>query len=174
MDIRSLGQIRNFRPQDAEALADLFHASVREIGIRGYTAEQVAAWSPARPDPARYLRQAEGRTFLVAVNDDGEPIGYGDVELDGHIDHLFCRPDVVGTGVGSAILRELELSARSSGIAMLYVEASEVARPLFERKGFTVERRREFDRHGVTMHNYRMTKDLRLPSTAEKISHTPR
>lgn len=154
-------QIRNFRPEDAEALADLFHASVREIGIREYNAEQVAAWSPARPDPARYLRQAEGRVFLVAVNEAGEPIGYGDLEPDGHVDHLFCRPDSVGKGVGSAILHALEASANQLNIAMLYVEASEVARPVFERMGFVTECRREFERHGVPMHNYRMTKVLR-------------
>ncbi|WP_419825672.1 hypothetical protein [Sphingomonas sp.] len=49
--------IRPFEAFDADALADLFHASVRQVGIRHYSPEQVAAWSPSRPEPARYIQQ---------------------------------------------------------------------------------------------------------------------
>ncbi|KCZ51537.1 GNAT family protein [Hyphomonas pacifica] len=67
--------IRNFEPGDAPALAALFHASVHEAGTRDYSSEQVAAWSASEPYAARYLRQAEGRTFLVAVDDSGIIVG---------------------------------------------------------------------------------------------------
>ena len=40
--------IRDFIPADADALAALFHTSVHQVGIRDYSAEQVAAWSPAQ------------------------------------------------------------------------------------------------------------------------------
>lgn len=152
--------IRQFEPSDANALAALFHASVRKAGIRDYSAEQVAAWSPSKPDPDRYLRQAEGRTFLVAVDDDNRPIGYGDLEPDGHIDHLYCRPDVVGTGVGSAIYAAIEAAARLAGIALLFVDASEGARRLFERRGFGVDARHDCTINGVAIHNYRMSKPI--------------
>lgn len=152
--------IRNFEPADADALATLFHATVHEVGIRDYSSEQVAAWSPSRPDAARYLRQAEGRTFLVAVDDDGVIAGYGDLEENGHIDHLYCRPDLVGTGVGSAIYAALEEVARKAGIAILFVEASEGARRLFERRGFNLDGRNDFVIDGVTIHNYRMSKSI--------------
>jgi len=69
-------RIRAFRNEDAKALSAIFHASVREAGIQDYTLEQVQAWSPAPPDPARYVqRSLEDRTFLVAVNDADEPCG---------------------------------------------------------------------------------------------------
>lgn len=45
--------VRPFEASDADALATLFHASVREAGIRDYSPEQVEAWSPAKPDPGR-------------------------------------------------------------------------------------------------------------------------
>ena len=152
--------IRAFKPSDADALATLFHSSVHRAGIRDYAAEQVAAWSPSPPDPARYIRQAKERIFLVAVNENGEPIGYGDLEPTGHIDHLYCRPDMIGMGVGSALYAALESAARQSGIAVLFVEASEAARRLFERRGFTVQSRDDFEVNGVMIHNYRMTKVL--------------
>ena len=42
----------------------------------------------------------------------------------------------------------------------LYVEASELARRLFLRKGFTVVTRRDFAVGGVMIHNYAMEKRL--------------
>lgn len=152
--------IRAFRPADADALAKLFHASVRQIGVRDYSGEQVAAWSPSPPISENYIRQAEGRVFLVAENVAGEPVGYADLELDGHIDHLYCRPDVVGSGVGSALYTALEAAAKEKGISALFVEASEAARRLFERNGFKIETRNDFKVNGVAIHNYRMTKEI--------------
>ncbi|GGI52903.1 GNAT family N-acetyltransferase [Oxalicibacterium solurbis] len=152
--------IRPFEVSDADVLADIFHASVREIGIRDYSLEQVEAWSPSKPDPKRYLQQAQGRTLLVAVDDDGRIIGYGDLEPNGHIDHLYCCPDVVGTGVGSAIYAALENAARSVGIVSLFVEASEAARCFFECRGFRVDTLNNFTINGVAIHNYSMSKHI--------------
>jgi putative acetyltransferase len=152
--------IRPFQPADAPALAALFHASVRQGGSRDYSAAQVAAWSPAPPDPAKYICQATGRVFLVAVNEAAEPVGYGVLEPTGHIDHLYCRPDVIGTGIGEALYAELENAARKSGMRLLFTEASEAARRLFARRGFIVERRNDFIINGVAIHNYRMSKPL--------------
>jgi len=152
--------VRPFEPSDAEALATLFHESVREAGAHDYSEEQVAAWSPSRPDPETYLKRAESRTLLVAVDEDGQPIGYGDLEPDGHIDHLYCRADKIGTGVGSAIYGALEAAAKRAKIAIIYVEASESARRLFERRGFRIDARNDFTINGVAIHNYRMSKPM--------------
>lgn len=152
--------VRPFMPADAEALAALFHASVREAGVRDYSVQQVAAWSPSPPDPQDYLTRAGGRTILVAIDEDGQAVGYGDLEPDGHIDHLYCRPDKIAMGVGSAIYAALEAAARDAGIAMVFVEASESARRLFERRGFSIDGRNDFTINGVTIHNYRMSKRI--------------
>ena len=153
--------IRPFEAADAEALARLCHASVRKAGIREYSAEQVAAWSPSKPDAASYLRQAVGRTFLVGGDAENCPIGYGDLEPNGHIDHLYCRPELVGTGVGSAIYAALEDAAKQAGISHLFVDASEGARRLFERHGFSVDARNVLTIGGVAIHNYHMSKAIK-------------
>jgi putative acetyltransferase len=91
-------RIRPFRPEDAPALAALFHAAVHGIAGHHYSQAQVDAWAPDVPGPARFLaRASDGRSLLVAVDARGEPLAYGDLEADGHIDHLFCRPDAAGT-----------------------------------------------------------------------------
>lgn len=152
--------VRPFKSSDAEVLAALFHRSVREAGARDYSAQQVAAWSPAPPEPQDYIRRAGNRTVLVAIDENGEVAGYGDLEPDGHIDHLYCRPDRTGTGVGSAIYAALEEIARTAGMATVFVEASEGARRLFERRGFRIDARNDFTINGVAIHNYRMSKRI--------------
>ena len=154
-------RIRPFRPADATALASLFHAAVHEIAARHYSPAQIAAWAPAVPDPVRFLaRGTDGRILLVAEAADGSSLAYGDVEADGHIDHLFCRPDAAGTGVTATLYAALEAAAVAQGIARLHTEASEPARRFFEKRGFTVDQRRDFELAGVPMHNYAMHKRL--------------
>jgi putative acetyltransferase len=153
--------IRPFRPDDAPTLGRIFHTAVREVGGQHYTAEQVAAWSPGPPPADWYLaRTLDGRVLLVAVNDGDEPLAYGDIEADGHIDHFYCRPDATRTGLTIQLYEALEAVAAESNIARLYVEASEPARRFFGRRGFALVARRDFDVRGVQIHNYRMEKFL--------------
>jgi putative acetyltransferase len=154
-------RIRLFKPADAEALHSIFVSAILETGRRHYNDEQVRAWAANAADPAEYVERAQdGRVVFVATDDQDIPLAYIDLEGDGHIDHLFCRPDRVGKGIASALYEELERAAIARGIQKLYVEASEGSRPLFLRKGFTLNERRDFCVDGVPTHNYAMTKVL--------------
>jgi putative acetyltransferase len=153
--------IRPYRPSDAQALANLFFDAVRGTNPGYYTEEQVIAWLPAPPTPeALHCRIGDGRTVFVALSDAGDPIGFGDIEPDGHIDMLFCRSDQAGRGVGRALFEQIERAAHSAGIDRIFVEASEPAKRLFERRGFRTIARQDLVRGGVSIHNYRMEKDL--------------
>jgi putative acetyltransferase len=157
--------IRAYRSDDAAALAEVMFRSVREAATADYTTEQVTAWLPARPTPeAAHRRACDGRHVLVAAEPEGRILGYIDLEPDGHIDHLFCVPEAVGHGIGARLYDALERAAAEKGIDRLYVEASESARRLFEKKGFVVSERHEKELRGVAIHNYAMSKELvRLP-----------
>ena len=154
-------KVRPYTPDDAPALVALFHAAVHEIARIYYSQAQVNAWAPEVPDVGRFrTRAADGRTLLVAVDEQDEPLAYGDLEEDGHIDHLFCRPDAAGTGVTAALYAAIEAAARAKGIGLVYVEASEPARRFFERQGFDMVGRRDFEIAGVAIHNFEMEKTL--------------
>ncbi|MDP3658885.1 GNAT family N-acetyltransferase [Phenylobacterium sp.] len=154
--------IRPYRPADAPALAALFFASVRQAGLRDYSRLQVEAWAPAPPDPLSFERRAASRlSFLVATDEADGPVGYIDLEADGHIDHTYLRPEVVGKGVGSQLYDALERVARGHGVSRLYMEASEAARRMFLRKGFRIVARRDLTVRGVAIHNYAMEKHLK-------------
>ncbi len=153
--------IREYQKGDAPHIAQLFYVSVRGLGPLRYTAEQVAVWAPEPIDPATvHAKTIDGRTTLVAVNASSEVIAYADLEDDGHIDHLYCHPDVSGTGVAEQLLDELLVRAIAARMPRLYTEASELAKGVFKRKGFELVCRRDFELRGVPIHNFAMERLL--------------
>jgi putative acetyltransferase len=156
-----MANIRPYEPKDAALLGPIFFDAVRKAGMRYYSQAQVDAWAPAIPDSAWFEANAkDGRVILVAIDEVDEPIAYGDLEPSGHIDHLYCRPDLIGNGIASALYDRLEQQARDRGIARLFAEASEAAKRLLLRKGFAEIKRRDFLLRGVKIHNYLMEKLL--------------
>ncbi|WP_052261785.1 GNAT family N-acetyltransferase [Leisingera sp. ANG-M1] len=153
--------IRQFQAGDAAALANVFKSAVHGIASQFYSPEQIAAWCPeAPPEEAFRQKMSDGRAVWVAADAADIPVAFIDLEADGHIDMLFCDPIAAGQGVAAALYRRLEAAAQRQGIGLLYVEASEAARGFFERMGFALDKRRDFERRGVKIHNYRMVKIL--------------
>ena len=153
-------RIRPYEATDATLLAELLRRSVLELGPRHYTRDQVRAWASVLPRPERIHELAESRTALVAVDERGQPVAYGDLEASGHLDFLYCTPEAAGTGVAAHVYKELEMHARATGIARLFTEASAAARGLFLRHGFLTITRRDFVVGGVPIHNFAMEKLL--------------
>lgn len=157
--------IRPFRAEDAAGVAELTLAAIRTIGARVYSPAQVDAWAGRHPSPESFLaRAAKGDRILVAVDAQDMPVAYVLTEADGHVDMLYCHPDHAGRGLGSRLLGQAELAARTSGLTRLFTEASELARPVFARAGYTLLHRRDFtlpgERGDVAIHNYTMEKRL--------------
>ncbi len=154
--------IRPFEHRDAPILSAVFIDSVRGGGARDYGLAQVEVWACAAPSPQRFEDRAQaGDLIWVAVDGSDQPLAYGLLERDGHLDHLYCRSDHIGTGLAAALYDHIEREARALGLTHLFTEASEAARRLFLRKGFVVANRRDFELQGVAIHNYRMEKILR-------------
>ncbi|WP_334177294.1 GNAT family N-acetyltransferase [Pseudoxanthomonas sp.] len=152
--------LRPYRPDDAAALSDLYARSVRHYGPRAYTPAQIAAWAATARVERTAARCSDGRHVRVAQDDAGRVLGFGDLEADGHLDYLYVAPEAEGLRIGSLLYAALEAHAHQQGIARLHVEASELARPLFERRGFTLIARNDLVLAGVAIHNYRMEKRL--------------
>jgi len=156
--------IRPFRPADAEPIAALTQAAIRETALRAYSQEQVEAWS-ARFSSARVSEwAARGDAILVAADSSDRPIAYTVLEADGHLDMLYCHPEHSGRGLALALLEAAETAARAQGVTRLFTEASELARPVFARAGYALLHRRDFaipfDGQEVAIHNYAMEKRL--------------
>lgn len=151
--------IRPYQPADAAGLSVLYERAVRQLGARDYSGAQIEAWASLAPSAeALDGRMRDGRFRLVAVTDD--IAGFIDVEPDGHIDLLYVAPAAAGCGVARTLLETAAALAPLSGAVRLYAEASETARPVFERLGFSVMARRDFAVAGVAIHNWAVEKPL--------------
>ena len=151
--------IRNYRPGDARAIAEIFctaiHGSAREF----YTEAQCLAWSPREPDCPYWERRCAGKRPFVFVRN-GEIAGFLELDDDGHIDCAYVRPDDQRQGVMSALIRQAIETASARGLERLFVEASIPARGVFEKSGFRLIRENRLKLRGECIRNYSM--ELRL------------
>jgi GNAT superfamily N-acetyltransferase len=151
--------VRDYVRGDAEPICRLFYETVRTVNLAHYSPEQVRAWAPEVPDPDAWHGRMSGRHTLVA-DEGGEVVGFAELEEDGHLDMLYCRPDAVGRGVGSRLYAAVEERARGLGVGRISTEASITARPFFVRHGFGVLRRNTVLREGIELTNFSMEKAL--------------
>jgi putative acetyltransferase len=151
--------IRPYDPSDLDALIALFRDSVRRVASRDYSPEQVLAWAPDDMDRERWAARCAAKPTWVAERG-GEPVGFTDLEPDGHIDMFYVHADHQGVGVASALLGRVESAARDAGIGRLFTEASKTARPFFERRGFRVIAAQTVRFNGQDFVNFRMEKWL--------------
>ncbi|BAY07361.1 GNAT family N-acetyltransferase [Calothrix sp. NIES-2098] len=152
-------KIRLFQQQDAEQIAQLFHETVREVNIRDYSSNQVAAWAPDNLYFRNWAKICSER-FTYVADDRGVIAGFGELESNGHIDCFYCHKNYQRMGIGSQIYAAIEAKADELGINRLYVEASITAKPFFWRKGFSIIKEQQVERRGETFINYLMEKFL--------------
>ena len=149
--------MRSYKPEDAIALALLFTETVHSINAADYSPEQLAAWAPDPPDVDDWRRRLSERIAFVA-EDDSEIVGFGTLESNGHLDHLYVHRCFQRQGVATALLQCIEQDAISRGLTRIFTEASITARPFFERAEFRLIASQEIDHNGISFTNYRMEK----------------
>lgn len=152
--------IRNYDPQDATALAAIFHAAVHGVGAAYYSAEQCKAWSPAPMGAASWAARITQAHSVFVAEIDHLPVGFIELRAEGSIDCFYIHPDHTRQGVSTALYASLEAEACACGLRHLWVEASVPARSFFTRQGFKTLTRQEFPHRGVMMFNWKMEKRL--------------
>ncbi len=153
-------EYRSARPEDAGALAHVYFRAVREGAVDAYSPEQRAAWAPCEPEADKWRDRIAGLNTIVAESENGI-VGFMSLNPDdGDLDLAFVLPEAKGTGVAKTLYAILENHARSRNMRRLHTQASHLARPFFERQGWTVHRENQVERQGVTLTNWIMDKSL--------------
>lgn len=156
--------IRDARPDDLDTLIALFHAAVRQVAVRDYTPQQIAAWAPDPPDRQAWATRRENGWRWVGVAEiDGAAAGFCAMAADGLLDMMFTHPAFLRRGVASSLLSAAEAFAERDGADRLTTHASITARPFFASRGFTGATAQTVVRRGASFVNYRMTKTLARP-----------
>jgi putative acetyltransferase len=151
--------LRPFVLADAKRCAEIFRVSIEELAAEDYDADQREAWASRADDEAAFAARLAGALTLLAVID-GRIAGFASLKGGEEIDMLFVDPECARQGVGRALVDALTKLAQARGAKRLTTEASEVAKPLFERQGFTAQKRNLVRVGDQWLANTTMTKTL--------------
>jgi putative acetyltransferase len=97
---------------------------------------------------------------VLVAEDGGHLVGFAELSPEGTIDMVYVHKDHQGRGIATALLAELESSARKTGVSRLTTTASRVAKPFFLRRGFNQLAAQTVERRGMRIENFRMEKSL--------------
>ncbi len=137
----------------------LLHDTVHKVNSRDYTKSQLNAWAPSHWDMSAWSTRLSTTQPFVAV-DGNTPIGFAELEEDGHIDCFYTASDRQGEGVGRSLLAAIETKASQLGLTHIYAEASITARGFFESMGFMVEREQSVTLRGERFTNFVVSKRI--------------
>lgn len=151
--------LRPYVPADAKRCAEIFRASIEELAAEDYDADQREAWASRADDEEGFGARLAGALTLLAVID-GEIAGFASLKGAEEIDMLFVDPEFARRGVGRTLVDALTRLAEARGARRLTTEASDVAKPLFERQGFTAQKRNLVRKGDQWLANTTMTKTL--------------
>jgi putative acetyltransferase len=151
--------LRPFLPADVQLLSEIRFAAIEELTVEDYDEAQRRAWISAADDDEAFSNSLEKGLTLVALNGGG-PVGFISLQNGGLIDQLYVHPAVARTGVATSLVDAIEKLAAARGVATLATDASDTAKPLFEKRGFVAERRNTIEIDGEYLGNTRMTKAL--------------
>ncbi|MEZ9229587.1 GNAT family N-acetyltransferase [Vibrio amylolyticus] len=148
-------EIIEYSSNRAKDVADLFFMSVHSIDSSIYSEEQKRVWAPSPIDYVSWGKRLESkRPYLLLINE--QLAGFIELESDGHIDCAYVSPMFQRKGVATALLKYVLDKAKNLELKLLYVEASIVAKPLFEKIGFVVDTENRIVRKDIVLKNYSM------------------
>ncbi len=73
---------------------------------------------------------------VLAWNEEGQPVGTGRMQKNGHIGRLAVIADWRSKGIGKAMLDDLVSYAQSIGLKQVYLNSQEQAVGFYEKCGF--------------------------------------
>ncbi len=138
--------LRPYLPDDADLLAILMQASIEELASDEYTSDQRDAWAAAAEAPD-FARKLGSSLTLVALDEDGEPVGFAVLAQNRAVTHVHVHPDLIGNGIGRMLLEALAKLAAARGAEGLVADATDNSKGFFAALGYQ-EKARNTVRHG--------------------------
>ena len=153
--------MRWLTPGDSDQVAAVYRDAVLSQARGLYSETQIRAWARVAEEPA--FRAILERGLGVASCSNSEP---GSIEAfavlePGHrLSLLYCRGRASRQGRANALVDHLEQHARASGCTQLHTEASQLSRPLLQRRGWLTAATEDVVFAGLPFQRWRMIKPL--------------
>lgn len=129
--------IRRSTLADQEQVAAFIRETILVVNLADYSPEHVRIWSSVIT--AEMLRERFASIIQFVAEEQGEIVGVADLRTHmTEVDFLYIHKDYIRQGIGSALLKQIEETARQVGLAQLRVTSSVTARSFFERHGFSL------------------------------------
>jgi putative acetyltransferase len=161
-------EIRRAGLTDVDEMAAAHLDSIRSIGPQYYTAAIVTDWGALVKGELYANAMARGEVFFVAVGELGSKpavLGFSSHRIDGqvHGTAVYVRGQAARLGIGSALFRAAEGSAKDAGATTIDIDASLAAVEFYKAHGFEELGRGAHPlRSGRSMACVFMRKQLRL------------
>lgn len=149
--------LRQYQSSDAPILAELFRDAVNGIGPQAYSAEQIAAWAAYGEDVNEFRKRVSLGVTVVAEAD-ARLVAFGQLHPINHIELIYCATAYARRGIASSICAELEHRAAAAGATRICTEASRIARPFFEKRGYALVGTERVSRGGIEFERFTMEK----------------
>lgn len=156
-------------PGDAPFIQRAHEESIRGVPGHLYSRAELESWASGLKAEG-YVRAMNqtGEIFLIAdiLNGGGALAGFCSYESN-RIHGLYIHPEWMGRGLASAMLGRAEAAVLAIGAERIYLTASRIGRPLYERRGYVVCRQRDWKtRGGLIIEGFDMEKRVAFDSRA--------
>lgn len=133
--------IRCFAPADADEVQDIIHRGLREINGKDYPEKRIEEYCDYFTIE-KIKSQAENAHMYVAVSDDGRVAGTGTIasfwgsETESILLTIYVLPDLIGHGIGTAIIRALEKDEYALRAKRIEIPSSITAVNFYRKMGY--------------------------------------
>lgn len=131
-------ELRVAKEADAAAACEVLRRSIIECCAADHANDRVRleSWlSNKTPENVREWIAARGSHAIVAESG-GAIVGVAMMRQTGEVMLCYLVPEARFTGVGKALLAELESKGRQLGLAALTLNSTKTARAFYKRNGF--------------------------------------
>mgnify|MGYP001377130211 FL=1 len=133
--------IRCFAPADADEVQNVIHRGLREINGKDYPEKRIEEYCDYFTIE-KIKSQAENAHMYVAVSDDGRVAGTGTIasfwgsETESILLTIYVLPDLIGHGIGTAIIRALEKDEYALRAKRIEIPSSITAVNFYRKMGY--------------------------------------
>ncbi|MYL51350.1 GNAT family N-acetyltransferase [Halobacillus litoralis] len=151
--------IEQLQKENLRDVVRMVKSSILNISPRFYDQVQLTAWAEGVNNHP-YIHQRFLTAYsLVAKDADHNVIGFASL-VGAHIDFLYVAADRQGEGVATQLLSLLEEQAKKDAVRVLTTEASAVARPFFQKRGYAIKKEQVKWIRGISIKNVQMFKKV--------------
>ena len=146
--------VRRFAPADAGEVQSIIHRGLREVNGRDYPARRIEKYCDYFT-VEKIRSQAETAHMYVAVSDDGRVVGTGTIspfwgsETESILLTIYVLPDLIGHGIGTAIIHALEKDQYALRAKRIEIPSSITAVNFYRKMGYGFKDGGEPDEEGL-------------------------